>query len=911
MSKAPASKKVPTYCYNCVAGPDLLTVKVVDGVATEVEPNFAASDVHPASGKVCVKAFGLIQKAYNPNRILKPMKRTKPEKGRGIDPKFVPISWDEALDTIANKVTAAREESGRDESGYPRIAASFGGGGTPTYYMGTFPAYLSTLGPIDFGFGSGQGVKCYHSEHLYGEYWHRAFTVASDTPLSNYIISFGANVEASAGPCGTMRHADARARGIKRVQIEPHQSITAACSAEWVPIKPKTDPAFMLGMIHVLLHEQRERLDLPFLRDRTGSPYLVAPHGFYLRDPDTRKPLIIDSATGKAVPFDTAGIEPALEGDYKVSGIEVGADDKVWEHEDIKVMTAFSTLIEHIESYTPLWASRICDVHPKVIRRVALEFLEHARIGETIEIEGRTLPFRPVSVVLGKTVTNGWGGFDSCWGRTMLACLVGALEVPGGTLGTTVRLNRPANDRNLSVKPGPDGFMSFPLNPTDKENWLKQPDVRNANRTLIPLVANSPWSQALGPTHLAWMQQQKGPEHWPQATKPDVWFVYRTNPAISLWETDSISDLMAQFPFTVAFAYTLDETNEMADLLLPDQTDLESTQLIRAGGTKFMEQFWEYQGYILRQPAAEPQGESRDMTWIATELAERCGVLEKYNGAINRGAAGVNLKSDGDDYDFSLDKTQKHGVDTIWNACCQAASAELTDGRESDGLDYYKEKGMRMIPFSKLKWYLYCEMEDQNLRFEMPYQEGLLRVGKQLGNRLHEQGISFWDAQLEEYEPLPEWKDFPGMWENALESNFNVKIGDFPFWLLTSRSMQYNWGSNMGIQMIREVSQNIKGHDGVIMNTKRAEEMGLHDGDLVEICSPIKCVQGNLVLRQGIRPDVLLMIGQFGHWITPTAKDFKVPSMNPLTPMLLDLTDSTGSAADIVKVSIKRLGASA
>ena len=34
-------RKVPTYCYQCVAGPDLLTVKVVDGVATEVEPNFA------------------------------------------------------------------------------------------------------------------------------------------------------------------------------------------------------------------------------------------------------------------------------------------------------------------------------------------------------------------------------------------------------------------------------------------------------------------------------------------------------------------------------------------------------------------------------------------------------------------------------------------------------------------------------------------------------------------------------------------------------------------------------------------------------------------------------------------------------------------------------------------------------
>ena len=66
------TQRVPTYCYQCVAGPDLLTVKVEQGVATEVEPNFCAADRHPGNGKVCVKAFGLVQKTYNPNRVLTP-----------------------------------------------------------------------------------------------------------------------------------------------------------------------------------------------------------------------------------------------------------------------------------------------------------------------------------------------------------------------------------------------------------------------------------------------------------------------------------------------------------------------------------------------------------------------------------------------------------------------------------------------------------------------------------------------------------------------------------------------------------------------------------------------------------------------------------------------------------------------
>lgn len=897
---------VPTYCYQCVAGPDLLKVRVEDGVALGIEGNFDAADCAPSGGKVCVKAFGLIQKLYNPNRVLRPMKRTNPNKGRDEDPGFVPITWDEALDTIAGRIREIGEQGGLDASGYPMIAASFGGGGTPTYYMGSFPALLSAIGPVDFGFGSGQGVKCYHSEHLYGEFWHRAFTVAPDTPNCEYILSFGNNVEASGGVCGVRRHAEARARGARRVQIEPHLSVTGACSAEWVPIRPKTDPAFLFALLHVLLHEQFERLDHDFLKSRTNAPYLIAPNGYYLRDTVTGKPLIQDLVSKRQVPFDTPGVDPALEGCFAAGGTELGPDDDRWTHENVEARPAFQYLIDHTSTYTPLWAGRICDIDHKVIRRVALEFLDHAHVGETVEVDGRNMPYRPVAVVLGKTVNNGWGGFDCCWARTVLSCLVGALEVPGGTLGTTVRLNRPAHDRNLSVKPGSDGFMYYPMNPTDEENWLSRPDIRNANRTLVPLVANSPWSVALGPTHLAWMQQQKGPENWPTATPPALWFVYRTNPAISFWDTRQVMETMSQFPFTVCFAYTRDETNHMADILLPDRTDLEGLQLIRIGGTKYVEQFWDCQGFALRQPVVEPQGESQDLTWISTELAQRAGVLDTYNEAINRGAVGVPLR--GDDFDFSLDTKLPHDVESIWDAACRAASAEVSNGEDSAGLDYYRDAGYRVKPFPRIKWYLTAEMEDQGLRYELPYQERLLRIGQELGRRLHQKGISWWDAQLEEYEAFPSWKDFPKIWEDALERNFSIDIADYPFWLITARSMQYSWGSNAAIQLIREVAENVKGHGGLVMNAGRAKAMGINDGDRVEICSPLSATRGVVITRQGIRPDTVLLLGQFEHWATPLAREFDMPSMNALVPMLLDLTDSTGSGADLARVSLQRLG---
>ena len=81
-SKPPNERVVSTYCYQCVAGPDLLTVRIQDGVATEINPNFKAAAIHPGGGKACVKAFGLVQKSYSPNRVLYPMKRTNPKKGR-------------------------------------------------------------------------------------------------------------------------------------------------------------------------------------------------------------------------------------------------------------------------------------------------------------------------------------------------------------------------------------------------------------------------------------------------------------------------------------------------------------------------------------------------------------------------------------------------------------------------------------------------------------------------------------------------------------------------------------------------------------------------------------------------------------------------------------------------------------
>jgi phenylacetyl-CoA:acceptor oxidoreductase len=512
-----------------------------------------------------------------------------------------------------------------------------------------------------------------------------------------------------------------------------------------------------------------------------------------------------------------------------------------------------------------------------------------------------------VAVILGKSVNNGWGAFECCWARTVLAVLVGALENPGGTLGTTVRLNRPHDNRHNSVLPGEDGFMAQKFNATDKAHWAVKPTGRNMHKTLVPIVGNTAWSQALGPTQLAWMFQREQPagSDMPQPTLPDVWIIYRTNPAISFWETQTLVKTIATFPFTVAFAYTVDETNYMADMLLPEATDLESAQMIRVGGTKYMEQFWEHKGVALRQKAVAAQGDTRDFTWITTELAKRMGLLEQYNDAINRGAAGVSpLKGAG--YDFSLDPKVEHTPDVIWDSVCRAATTSLSEGRETHDLDWFKEHGFYTVPMSRLEWYLSPTMEKQGLRYELPYQERLLRVGRELGNRLHENKMTWWDHQLSEYVALPEWHDVPGRWDAALV-NAGAKVEDFPLWLLASKSMQYHAGGNVGIELMREVSLNVRGHGGVIMNANTAARYGIAEGDRIEVRSHIGATYGAAVLVQGIRPDTLVILGQFDHWAQPFAKDLDMPSLNTIAPMSLELTDATGSGSDIVKVQVRKV----
>jgi phenylacetyl-CoA:acceptor oxidoreductase len=301
--------------------------------------------------------------------------------------------------------------------------------------------------------------------------------------------------------------------------------------------------------------------------------------------------------------------------------VVVDADQARRSLTEVEGTTAYQMLVQHVAGYTPEWASSIS-------RRAGGHDPAHRRriprgglcIGATIEIDGHTLPLRPVAVTLGKSVNNGWGAYECCWARTVLAALVGALENPGGLLGTTVRLNRPQDNRHLSVLPGEDGFMVQHFNPTDAEHWQSAPATRNLHQTLVPIVGhNGAWSQALGPTQLAWMFQQERPADWnmPTPTFPDLWIVFRSNPAISFWDTRRLADLVARFPYLVCLRLH-DRRNQLHGR--PAVAGGHGPRIDAAdphGRHQIHGAVLGPQGRGIAPEGREPQGEARDFTWIA------------------------------------------------------------------------------------------------------------------------------------------------------------------------------------------------------------------------------------------------------------------------------------------------------
>lgn len=239
--------------------PDTCSIKVTVDTASGRAVKLRGDPEHTTTGGfLCVKVNHYLERTYSPDRLLHPLRRVG-AKGEG---RFERISWDEALALVSARLQA--------------IAARNPEAILPYSYSGTLG--LIQNGSLDHRFFHRLGASRLDrticatcgTEALNQTIGWRVGPEPASFEHARYIVLWGTNTLTSNVHLWPFIQR-AREAGAKLVVIDPIRTRTAQRADEWIPIRPGTDAALALGMMHVIFRDG--------LADRD---YL----GRYTEDPD-------------------------------------------------------------------------------------------------------------------------------------------------------------------------------------------------------------------------------------------------------------------------------------------------------------------------------------------------------------------------------------------------------------------------------------------------------------------------------------------------------------------------------------------------------------------------------------------------------------------------------------------------
>lgn len=226
-----------------------IDVSVEGDRVTMVRPNKA--NVW-SKGHICPKGTTLGDLHHDPNRLRVPMIRE--------GTRWREASWEEAFAHAENLARKVREKYG--QSAFASFGGNMSGKG---FASGRYMLLLYRLARFAQSFSSSsvdQLPKNVSSYLLYGNMWRIPIP---DVDRTDLFVILGANPAESKGSIFSHRDVmgairGVRARGGKVVVVDPVRTRTAAAADEWVPLRPGSDAAFLLAIVHVLFAEDRVRL---------------------------------------------------------------------------------------------------------------------------------------------------------------------------------------------------------------------------------------------------------------------------------------------------------------------------------------------------------------------------------------------------------------------------------------------------------------------------------------------------------------------------------------------------------------------------------------------------------------------------------------------------------------------------
>ncbi len=616
-----------TTCYMCACrcgirvhlregekGPE---VRYIDG-----NPN------HPLNqGVICAKGSSGIMKQVSPARITQPLlRKAGSERGAG---EFEPISWERAYDMLTERLGKIRATD-------PKKFALFTGRDQMQALTGLFARQFGTPNYAAHGGFCSVNMAAGMIYTIGGSFWEFG---GPDLERAKLFVMIGTAEDHHSNPMKIAISKFKRAGG-RFISINPVRTGYSAIADEWIPIKPGTDGALFMALLHELIGN--ELVDHAFLKRFTNAPQLVVlddceREGLFAFDPergppgDGRNPhnkLVWDKTSGSVKPAYPEGIEegcdPALEGHYTLA-------------DGTCVAPSFQLLRERVASCTPEWAQAITGIDAARIRKLAREMGETA-LKQAFELpipwtdawgkQHPTTQARPVAFHAMRGLAAHSNGFQTVRALAVLMSVLGTIDAPGGFRHKApyprhiVPNYRAFNDPgmiqpNTPLNAAPLGFPASP------EELAINPDgspirIDHAFSWEHPLSAH-------GLMHNVITNAVKGDPY-----RIDTLLIFMANMAWnSSMNTMGVREMLNRkdekgehmIPFLVVCDAFQSETVAFADLVLPDTTYLERHDVMGMLDRPISE----FDGPVdsVRVPVVPPTGECRPFQEVLIELASR------------------------------------------------------------------------------------------------------------------------------------------------------------------------------------------------------------------------------------------------------------------------------------------------
>ncbi|CAB3709854.1 tetrathionate reductase subunit A [Achromobacter pestifer] len=838
----------------------------------------------------CARGSAMLEQMSSPFRVLQPMKRVG---GRG-EGKWESITFEQLVQEVCE---------GGDLFGEGHVEGLRAVFDRDTLLDPDNPEYGAKVNQFLFTDASNEGrtplIQRFAAQSFgtvnfsnHGSYCGQSFRVGAGAALGDLKgmphgkpdwdnARFGLFIGASPAQAGNPFQRQARQLAEARVRPEAESftyvvvspmlpassSLSAGPGNEWLPVNPAGDLALAMGLIRWIL--DHERFDARMLAQPgpnamkaageaawTNATHLVVAEpghprlGSFVRGADLGWPRPADAdekwedvyavrlEDGTLAPH-TAEASATVFVDERIAvpGMAGGA-------QTVRVCSSLALLREESHRKSLDEYAELSGVPAAKIASLAERFTSYGK--------------RAVADAHGGTMSG--AGFYTAYAIAMLNTLVGNLNVDGGLVLDAgpfppYGLGPRYNIAGFANKATPKGVaLSRNRFPYEKSSEFKR--KKAAGQPAYP--ASAPWYPATG--GLSSEMLASALAGYPYRAK--VWFNHMSNPIYGIAGLKSvITEKMKDpriLPLSVSINPFINETNALADYIVPDTVTYESWGVSAPWADVVAK------ASTVRWPVVQPR--------VARTATNEPVCLETFLIAcakrLGMPGFGDNAISDKDGAKYALDTPEDfflRGMANIAFSAGRAVPEATDDDMTMTGVDHY-----RSLLQQKLKpgeWRQVAMLMSRGGRFDK-MEDAWVDKGQHRHTRhAHAKPLQVWSEELagfrhamtgERYSGCPTW--YPARLADGRDIRVEYPAQQWPF-LLSSFKSNLMSSLSIGVNRLRQVHP----HNPVSINRQDGERLGIRNGDAVRIVTPGGAVTGLALLRDGIQPGAVGIEHGYGH----------------------------------------------